>query len=269
MSGRMSRRLGYAARAARAVVIAPSEGTERVRERIAGWRESRREWSYAPTSTGEADVHAAIGVEWPCAACAEFGEVWSAALADLSASGLQVGRGAYGGWDDADQRLARLVWCVARTLRPERVVETGVARGLTTRCLLEALERNRRGHLWSIDLPPLIERGLADQTGIAVPARLRGRWTLIRGSSRRRLPGLLRDLSAIDMFVHDSMHTARNVRFELGQAWPALTSGGVITIDDVERNSGTRDFLRAHPEVTASIMAAEDERALIGCVIKG
>lgn len=268
MTGRVSRRLNYAARGARAVAIAPSEGTERVLERIAAWRESRRQWSYRPAPNGEADVHAAINAEWPCNACVEFGPVWSAALADVAASGLQVGRGSYGGWDDADERLARIVWCVARALRPERVVETGVARGLTTRCLLEALDRNRHGHLWSIDLPPLIERGLADQTGVAVPESLRGRWTLIRGSSRRRLPGLLHGLGTIDMFVHDSMHTARNVRFELEHAWPVLTSGGVLTIDDVERNSGTRDFVQAHPGVRACIMAAEDERALIGCIVK-
>lgn len=268
MLGRVSRRLTYAARAAGAIVAAPREGTERVLERIAGWRESHGEWSYEPAPSGEADVHAAINVDWPCAGCTEFGEVWSAALSEVAAGGLQVGRGAYGGWDDADPRLARLVWCVARNLRPERVLETGVARGLTTRCLLEALDRNQRGHLWSIDLPPLIERGLADQTGAAVPQRLQGRWTLIRGSSRRRLPGLLRDLGTLDMFVHDSMHTARNVRFELDRAWPVLTPGGVVAIDDVERNSATRDFLRAHPGVTASIMAAEDGRALIGCLVK-
>jgi predicted O-methyltransferase YrrM len=64
------------------------------------------------------------------------------------------------------------------------------------------------------------------------------------------------------------MHTARNVRFELDQAWPVLTPGGVVTIDDVERNSATRDFLRAHPGVTASIMASEDGRALIACLVK-
>jgi predicted O-methyltransferase YrrM len=266
--GIASRRLTYPARAAGAIVAAPSEGTERVLERISEWRESHREWSYEPAPNGEADVHAAINADWPCAACAEFDEVWSAALADIAASGLQVGRGAYGRWDDADPRLARLVWCVARNLRPERVVETGVARGLTTRCVLEALERNQRGHLWSIDLPPLIERGLADQTGTAVPTRLHERWTLVRGSSRHRLPDLLRELGTLDMFVHDSMHTARNVRFELDQAWPVLTPGGVAMIDDVERNSATGDFLRAHPDVPASIMAAQDGRALIGCLVK-
>lgn len=266
--GRIAHRLSYAVRAANAVLLAPSEGVERVRERVAERREARRSFGYEPHPDGEALAHAAIGAPWPCAACAEFPAIWRATLDTVTAGGLDIGRGAYGGWDDADPRLARLVWCVARNLRPTRVLETGVARGLTTRCLLEALSRNEKGHLWSIDQPPLIERGLADQTGIAVPAKLRNRWTLVRGSSRRWMPDLLRDLDGIDMFVHDSMHTARNVRFELEQAWPMLPAGGVIAVDDVERNAATADFVAAHPGVDATIMAAEDGRALIAALVK-
>ena len=40
-----------------------------------------------------------------------------------------------------------------------KVVETGVAHGVTSRFILEALERNGRGFLWSIDLPPLEKVG--------------------------------------------------------------------------------------------------------------
>jgi Methyltransferase domain len=127
----------------------------------------------------------------------------TAALDDLAARGLQVGRGAFGGWDDADARLGQVAWCLARHLRPKRIVETGVARGLTTRVLLEALERNGRGRLWSIDLPPLLERGLAQETGAAVPERLHERWTLLRGSSRKLLPDLVAALIQIDEILRN------------------------------------------------------------------
>jgi hypothetical protein len=53
------------------------------------------------------------------------------------------------------------------------------------------------------------------QTGIAVPGRLRAAWTYVRGSSRRRLPSLVTELEAIDIFIHDSMHTTHNLTFEL------------------------------------------------------
>src|SRR5207249_1901031 len=84
----------------------------------------------------------------------------------------------------------------------------------------EALEHNGAGHLWSIDLPPFV-RGDSQETAVAVPARLYERWTFLRGSSRQLLPSLLADLGRVDVFVHDSMHTSRNMRFELEQMWPA------------------------------------------------
>ena len=269
MIARLAGRLAYAARASKAIAAQPYEGVERTSERVAEWRDWRRpSCSYEVTEASEERLHELIGTHWPCDERDSFEEVWNAALDDLAARGLQVGRGAFGGWDDADARLGRVAWCLARHLRPQRIVETGVARGLSTRVLLEALERNGCGRLWSIDLPPLLERGLAQETGAAVPERLHDRWTLLRGSSRKLLPGLVADLGQIDVFVHDSMHTARNLRFELEQVWPALAPGGAMLIDDVEKNVATGQFRQARPETLAVISTSDDGKALIGCLVK-
>ena len=166
---------------------------------------------------------------------------------DLAARGLQVGRSrSADGTTVTPGSRSGVVPGAAPSTR--RVVETGVARGLTTRVLLEALERNGRGRLWSIDLPPLLEHGLAEEIGAAVPGRLYERWTLLRGSSRRRLPGLVAGLGQIDLFLHDSMHTARNLRFELNHVWPALAPAGAALIDDVEKNVASGGVLQAHPK---------------------
>ena len=262
-------RLAYAARASKAIATQPYEGVQRTFERVAEWRDWRRpSWPYEVTEAYEERLHELIGIDWPCDERDSFEKVWEAALDDLAARGLQVGRGAFGGWDDADARLGQVAWCLARHLRPQRIVETGVARGLTTRVLLEALERNGRGRLWSIDLPPLLERSLAQETGAAVPERLHARWTLLRGSSRKLLPGLVADLSQIDVFVHDSMHTARNLRFELEQVWPALAPGGAMLIDDVEKNVATGQFRQARSETPAVTFTSDDGEVLIGCLVK-
>ncbi len=68
------------------------------------------------------------------------------------------------------------------------------------------------------------------------------RWSYIRGSSRRRLPNLLSSLGQIDLFIHDSLHSERNVRFELDQAWTALGQTGALVVDDVDANWGLRSF---------------------------
>jgi hypothetical protein len=59
----------------------------------------------------------------------------------------------FGPWNDGDAGLVCAIWCLIRHLRAERIVETGVAHGFTSRFILEALESNRAGHLWSVDLP--------------------------------------------------------------------------------------------------------------------
>jgi predicted O-methyltransferase YrrM len=272
LTGTTTRSFGwfeYTARASRALATQPYEGVQKAFELVARLRDRRQPpWPYGVTEGCEERLHALIGAHWPCHERHGFEEVWKAALDDLAARGLQVGRGAFGGWDDADALLCRLAWCLARHLRPKRIVETGVARGLTTRVLLEALERNSEGRLWSIDLAPLLERSLAQETGAAVPDRLHERWTLLRGSSRRLLPDLVADLGQIDLFAHDSMHTTRNLRFELEQVWPALAPGGAMLIDDIEKNVATGQFLQAHPQTPAVISTSDDGEVLVGCLLK-
>ena len=146
----------------------------------------------------------------------------------------------------ADSVLARWCYLVCRLLEPAVVVETGVAYGVSSAFILRALEENGRGALHSVDLPPL--RREADRFwGIAVPGDLRDRWNLYRGPSSRLLPRLLRETGPVDLFVHDSLHTRRNMRREFEAAWPCLRKGGVILADDVERNDAFGGLRRRSP----------------------
>jgi predicted O-methyltransferase YrrM len=153
--------------------------------------------------------------------------------------------------------IARIVYCMTLHKQPEHLLETGVARGITTRLMLEAIAENRHGHLWSIDLPPPGEPELREQIGIAVPDRLRSSWTYVTGSSRRRLRPLLSEIGSIDLFVHDSRHTQRNLTFELHLAWAALTPDGAVVVDDVDLNCGFHAFRRDHPDAPTFVGGAE------------
>jgi predicted O-methyltransferase YrrM len=179
-----------------------------------------------------------------------FESTWHAMARDLA-----DGPGAHG--LDADPALARAVWTIVRALRPAVVVETGVARGITSRTILEALAANGHGHLWSIDLPPRAVDA-ADHAR-AVPDALRERWTLCHGASRRLLPRLLRELETVDVFIHDSQHTERNMRFELERAWRVLRPGGVVVADDVHENAAWQRFTA--DVGVRGIVAQEDVKA--------
>ena len=149
------------------------------------------------------------------------------------------------------------------------MVETGVARGFTTRVILEAMEGNDRVVCTaSIFLRRWTKARLADETGAAVAIALPGRWTLIEGSSRRRLPGLLRELGRIDLFVHDSRHTRRNIMFELQAAWRALRPGGFMVADDVHRQQRIRGLSTARRAAPAIVCASDDQRGQFGLIEK-
>ena len=146
----------------------------------------------------------------------------------------------------ADSLFARLCYLACRLTTPETVVETGVAYGVSSAYILRAMEQNGRGTLHSVDLPPL-RREYERFWGVAVPEDLREGWRLHRGASRRVLPGLLRESGPVGLFVHDSLHTRRNMRREFDAVWPSLTPGGLLLADDVERNGAFADLRRKDP----------------------
>lgn len=224
----------------------PSEFLDRLRNKVEFVREPKSvvltheevlarafdRHGYRASSDPLRDVHLLLGIEGRCPAEGDFAAEVAALQADArSRHGL-----------DADTTLAHVLFCVALHLDAERVVETGVARGVSSRFLLRALEQHGHGGLWSIDLPP---RGddFGDQSGALVPSELRQRWTFRRGSSRRILPGLLGELGTIDLFIHDSQHTERNMTFELELGWRHLRPGGFIVADDIHENAAFRRFV--------------------------
>jgi hypothetical protein len=238
-----ARALNYARRIA-GTLSDPLSVWDTFQERL----DQRREYS-RPTPQHVADaeweerLHRALGWPSPCASISEFEHLWPQVVADVASKGISVGPASFAGFNDGDAGLVRAIWCLIRHRKPFNVVETGVGHGFTSRFILDALQRNGQVHLYSIDRLPL-DPTMRSRVGIAVSDRNRERWTLIAGTSRRRLPRLLSTLGEIDLFVHDSRHTERNVVFELSRAWPRLKPGGALVVDDIDSNWGFDCFSR-------------------------
>ena len=175
-------RLAYARRVVAIALHDPREAVDRLMGRAEIF-EISTEPGKSPLSGNvrwEPDFHAALGAPWPCPSVSSFEGLWTSISDEIEDAG--VGH-------DADVALARAVHCAVTHTCATTVVETGVARGVPSRIILEALAPVD-GHLWSVDLPPVIE-GWHDQSGAAVPSRLRSNWHFIQGSSWRRLRSTL------------------------------------------------------------------------------
>lgn len=149
-----------------------------------------------------------------------------------------------GGW--VDFYIGGVVYAFIRIQKPDIVVETGVGPGSTSSVILNALHKNDKGMLYSIDLPGNdavvypqmgkfhhihIPEGF--EVGWLVSPQFKNRWNLIIGDAKEELPKLCDKLHHIDVFMHDSLHTDEHINFELDTISSLMRPGGVVLADDV------------------------------------
>jgi hypothetical protein len=156
------------------------------------------------------------------------------------------------GMDDGE-----ILYSITRELRPEYVIETGVASGISSSFIAAALIENSWGTLFSMELPPPVNASLPLQDGSiyegavrpagwAIPAQISqmigDRHILVLQDVREGLPALLKRIPYVDMFVHDDLHTPDHMLWEYELVWPKMRRGGVLASDDV--NHGWIEFCR-------------------------
>ena len=150
-----------------------------------------------------------------------------------------------------------LLYCLVREFKPETVVETGVYYGGNSVFILNALTKNKKGKLISIDYPQNKMDNLALKSrhpwvgntevyeskydpGFIIPTELKERFQLEIGDSLEILPTLKTE---IDLFVHDSEHTLEHVTKELDLAWKLLNRSGIAFVDDIDWSNGFYSFM--------------------------
>ncbi|MBM3812294.1 MAG: class I SAM-dependent methyltransferase [Acidimicrobiia bacterium] len=137
-----------------------------------------------------------------------------------------------------------LLYVLVRTLKPTRILETGVYYGGNTVFLLKGLEDNGSGSLISIDLPDskiksVRHPGVGEtelypshiRPGFLVPDDLAKRWQLMEGSSLEEIPKLT---GAFDFYVHDSEHSFDFLQRELEMTLPKLSHLATLLVDDID-----------------------------------
>ncbi|HEX4651677.1 MAG TPA: class I SAM-dependent methyltransferase [Granulicella sp.] len=259
--------LSKSLRLASVALLHPLEGYDRFRTilQVRRQKASRtHDYQWQDPATGLALLESAAGIDIQA-------HLADPALAQLEAQIQRrfqlLGDHPFNAYHNGDAHLARTCYAITRGLRPTLSVETGVCYGVTSACMLQAMQQNGVGHLHSIDLPPLARK--ADRyVGSLIPHTLRSRWTLHRGNARRLLAPLLQQLGRIDFFLHDSLHTHTHMALEFDASWAALRSGGLLMSDDIEGNHAFLEHV-ARPDVRAAVvMRFSEGNALFGIAVK-
>lgn len=164
-----------------------------------------------------------------------------------------------------DDKSGLFLYILCKIIKPEKIVETGVAYGLSSMYILQALKENNKGTLYSIDsvFSPWQSK---EMIGAAIPSDLRNRWEFIFGSSSEKLKNILSQLNQIDIFFHDSLHTYKNMTFEFETAWQFIAKNGFLISDDIIDNNAFHDFtkkINANP-----FILPQKEHSFLGLVHK-
>ena len=140
-----------------------------------------------------------------------------------------------------DDTSSLLLYSLCKIMKPEKIVETGVANGKSTSYILQALNDNNKGTLYSID-PVVRPWQSVKMVGSMIPNRLKNRWKFVEGESSKKLEPLLRSTGSIDIFYHDSLHTYKNMMYEFRTSWPFIKKNGILISDDIYLNDAFYDF---------------------------
>jgi len=152
-----------------------------------------------------------------------------------------------------------LMYGLVRILRPETLVETGVANGHSSYFILSALRENAVGTLHGVDIGP-------DVGGLLRPAE-RERWrlhVLDTASLKSSFDNLLRSLPPLDFFVHDSDHSYEWQRQEFEAAFDRLSERAVLAGDDVDSSYAFLDVCSRHAKKPMFLI---DRRKVFGLVL--
>ncbi|WP_216373074.1 class I SAM-dependent methyltransferase [Streptomyces tailanensis] len=133
---------------------------------------------------------------------------------------------------DRDVRFGRRIgwYALVRALRPAHIVETGTDKGLGTCVLAAAVRRNGAGRVTTIDVNPCSGYLISGRYGAVVNRHI--------GDSI----DVLGQLEVVDVFLHDSLHTAGYEHAELETVGPRLTEKAMVLSDNAHASGTLSDW---------------------------
>ena len=135
------------------------------------------------------------------------------------------------------EAAALLVYLMVRVFNPDTVLETGVANGVSSYYILNALNRNSKGTLYSVDVNPDVGGLLGEHDT--------HRWELRIIDEKKagsEFEKLVDTLPNIDIFIHDSDHSYKAQMCEYKTAYRRIANGGILASDDVDFSYAFLDF---------------------------
>ena len=188
-------------------------------------------------------------------------QAFAADLRQHAASTLQALDVELGGGGDY-----AMLYFLTRHLRPEVVVETGVAAGYSSQAFLSALKANGGGKLYSSDFPYFRIRNPEQYIGILVAEQLRADWQLYIEGDQKNLKRIRAEVPRIDLFHYDSDKRYRGRQLALRMLAPQLAADALLLFDDIQDNSFFHDLVHSAIYAARPWHVFASGSKFIGCI---
>ena len=160
---------------------------------------------------------------------------------------------------NAELELFSLLYVLVKSKKPQLLVETGVANGISTNAIMSALEEdNSSGSLSSFDVLP--------ETKDAYTGK--GKWNfhlLDKKRTHKQLSVAVGNSPLVDIWLHDSNHGYRWQKFEYLLALSRLKEDGVLISDDIDASPAWGELAKSHFRESYIIF---DSRKFVGIAFK-
>lgn len=158
----------------------------------------------------------------------------------------------------------RLLHGAVSLLKPARIIETGVALGWSTLCILHALREADDYLFCSVDMP-YPRRGTESLVGSVVPESLRRNWILLKLADAEGVPRALKYLGTVDLAHYDSDKTPEGRSRTYNLIWQRLRRGGLLISDDIGDNTAFFEFCQT---IEARTLVVRSDEKYVGLAVK-
>ena len=130
-----------------------------------------------------------------------------------------------------------------RYYKPDKIIETGVAAGTSSEVILQAINKNNKGYLYSSDLPYYKIEQSEKFIGTVVSEELKKFWKLDIRGDHYALDDFINLCSKIDFFHYDSDKSYNGRNFAMKKVNKHFSLNAVLIMDDIQDNLFFKNFV--------------------------
>jgi predicted O-methyltransferase YrrM len=137
-----------------------------------------------------------------------------------------------------------IIYFLIVNFKPNIILETGVAAGLSSRCILEAIKKNSKGVLYSSDFPYFRLNNPEKYIGIMVPEELKKNWRLEILGDVKNIKKFKSEINHADIIFYDSdKRYSGKINF-FKSINSLIKSNTIIVVDDLHNDSFFLEYVK-------------------------